>query len=112
MVSLIMMMIAMMRKLGENQFVGDDERGEVFHHFSTPVRPRPTLTQVTKCFVHGLCYKVLRGHLSRHSRTRLSYNCAHLRSTKESLTFFIMTLGGTGWYLVVLGQYRTVGVDI
>ena len=45
--------------------------------------------------------------------TRLSYNCAHLRSTKESLTFlFFLTLGGTGWYLVVLGQYRTVGVDI
>ena len=65
------MMIAMMRKLGENQFVGDDERGEVFHHFSTPVRPRSTLTQVTKCFVHGLCYKVLRGHLSTHSRKRV-----------------------------------------
>ena len=43
--------------------------------------------------------------------TRLTYNCAHLRSTKESLTFFILTLGGTVWYLVVLGQYRTVGVD-
>ena len=54
-------------------------------------------------------------HLSKVSmlsKTRLSYNCAHLRSAKESLTFFILTLGGTGWYLVVLGQYRTVGVDI
>ena len=44
--------------------------------------------------------------------TRLTYNCAHLRSTKEILTFFILTLGDTGWYLVLLGQYRTVGVDI
>ena len=50
--------------------------------------------------------------VERIFKTRLSYNCAHLRSTKESLTFFILTLGGTGWYLVVLGQYRTVGVDI
>ena len=57
-------------------------------------------------------------------QTRLTYNCAHLRSTKESLTFeydicwywvsrrrYWLVLGGTrsvwgrnGWYLVVLGQ--------
>ena len=36
--------------------------------------------------------------------TRLMYNCAHLRSTKESLTLE----GSTGWYLVVLGQYKLV----
>ena len=33
-------------------------------------------------------------------KTRLTYNCAHLMSTKESLTLE----GGTGWYLVVMGQ--------
>ena len=57
------------------------------------------------------------------------YNCAHLRSTKESLTFEYDILWydgqygaelvdihdvtgslwcGTGWYLVVLGQYNLV----
>ena len=40
-------------------------------------------------------------------KTRLTYNCADLRSTKESLTLE----GGTGWYLVVLGQYGAVLVD-
>ena len=36
------------------------------------------------------------------------YNCAHLRSTNESLTF---EYGGTGWYwLVILGQYEAVMV--
>ena len=34
-------------------------------------------------------------------KTRLTYNCAHLRSTEESLTL----KHGTGLYLVVLGQY-------
>ena len=42
-------------------------------------------------------------------RTRLTYNCAHLRSTKESPTFECFD---TGWYLVVLGQYRTVHVQL
>ena len=40
-------------------------------------------------------------------QTRLTYNCAHLRSTKESLTFEFGTWlveDGTGRYLVVLGQ--------
>ena len=49
------------------------------------------------------------------NETRLTYNFAHLRSTKESPTVRnvnILTLGGTGWYLMVLGQYRTVRVDI
>ena len=32
--------------------------------------------------------------------TRLTYNCAHLRSTKENY--------GTGWFLVILGQYGAV----
>ena len=41
--------------------------------------------------------------------TRLTYNCAHLRSTKESLTFKYFD---TGRYWLVLGQYRTVRVDI
>ena len=40
--------------------------------------------------------------------TRLTYNCAHLRSTKESLTLE----GSIAWYLVVLGQYGAVLVDI
>ena len=59
---------------------------------------------------------------------RLTYNCAHLRSTKKSLTFeydiwwysarrrrYWLVLGGTGsvWgsnglYLVLLSQYRAV----
>ena len=49
--------------------------------------------------------------------TRLTYNSAHLRSTKESLTY-IWTYhgiggtgpveGGTDWFLVVLGQYGVV----
>ena len=67
--------------------------------------------------------------------TRLTYNCAHLRSTKESLTFeyldiswyrwywasrrrYWLVLGGTGsvWggpgsYLEVLGQYGEELVD-
>ena len=34
--------------------------------------------------------------------TRLTYNCAHLRSTKESLTDSVEC--GTGWYLMVLGH--------
>ena len=42
-------------------------------------------------------------------RIRLTYNCAHLRSTKESLTFEYFD---TGRYWLVLGQYRTVRVDI
>ena len=36
--------------------------------------------------------------------TRLTHNCAHLRSTNESLT----VEGDTGWYLVILGQYGEV----
>ena len=46
--------------------------------------------------------------------TRLTYNCAHLRWTKESLTleydirWYWVSRRGTGWYLVVLGQYGTV----
>ena len=68
--------------------------------------------------------------------TRLTYNCAHLRSTKESLTFEYLDItwywwywasrrqywlvlggtgsvwGGTGWYLVVFGQCKVVLVDI
>ena len=34
--------------------------------------------------------------------TRLTYNCAHLRSTKEK---------GTGLFLVILGQYGAVLLD-
>ena len=46
--------------------------------------------------------------------TRLTYNCAYLRSTKESLTYdgTGSVEGGTGWYLVVLCQYWAVRVDI
>ena len=50
--------------------------------------------------------------------TRIKYNCAHLRWTKENLTLDMTydgtgsVEGGTGWYLVVLGQYRAVQVDI
>ena len=68
----------------------------------------------------------------RRRKIRLRYNCAHLRSTKESLTFeyldisfywasrrrYWLVLGGTGsvWgstgsYLVVLGQYGEELVD-
>ena len=43
------------------------------------------------------------------NQTRLTYNCAHLRSTKESLTFECFD---TGWYLVVLGQYNLVLLGI
>ena len=42
-------------------------------------------------------------------QTRPTYNCAHLRSTKESLTYKYFD---TGRYWLVLGQYRTVRVDI
>ena len=48
-------------------------------------------------------------------RTRLTYNCAHLRSTKESLTFKyldIMALMVLGQYGVILGQYAEEMVDI
>ena len=55
----------------------------------------------------------------KRRETRLTYNCAHLRSTKESLTFEYdiydgtgSVEGGTGWYLVVLGQYRALQIDI
>ena len=47
------------------------------------------------------------GEEEKRRRTRLTYNCAHLRSTKESLILEYDTgslEGGTGWYLVVLGQ--------
>ena len=59
--------------------------------------------------------------------TRLTYNCAHLRSTNESLTFehdiwymmvydgkwwYMSVEGGTGWYLVVMGQYGEVLLGI
>ena len=62
--------------------------------------------------------------------TRLTYNCAHLRSTKEILTFeycdisflyhvsigchwlihdgTVSVWGGTGYFLVILGQYGAV----
>ena len=56
--------------------------------------------------------------------TRLTYNCAHLRWTKESLTFeydiwwywvsrrqYWLVLGGTGWYMMVLVQYKAVPVS-
>ena len=46
--------------------------------------------------------------LLSHNVTRLTYNCAHLRSTKEGLTFeydIWWYWGSNGWYLVVLGQY-------
>ena len=63
--------------------------------------------------------------LRMFKKTRLTYNCAHLRSTKESLTVDLgkkkrnwlihdnigsvkggagSVWGCTGWYLVVLGQ--------
>ena len=48
-------------------------------------------------------------------RTRLTYNCAHLRSTKESLTFeydiwwYWDSIGRYG--LIVLGQYGAELVD-
>ena len=42
-------------------------------------------------------------------KTRLIYNFAHLGSTKESLTFKYVD---TGRYWLLLGQYRTVRVDI
>ena len=51
--------------------------------------------------------------------TRLTYNCDHLRSTKESLIFEYdiydcteSVEGCTGWYLVELDEYRAVQVDI
>ena len=64
-------------------------------------------------------------------KTRLTYKCAHLRSTKESLKFeydiswywvsrrrYWLVLsgagsvrGGPGWFLVILGQDRVVLVD-
>ena len=44
----------------------------------------------------------------RPEKTRLSYNCAHLRSTKESLTLFVLTLVGTWWYLVSIGQWGLI----
>ena len=47
--------------------------------------------------------------------TRLTYNCAHLRLTKESLTFendiwwyWVSRRGSTCWYFVVLDQYNLV----
>ena len=54
-----------------------------------------------------------------NSGTRLTYNCAHPRSTKESLTFEYdiydgtgSVEGSTGWYFVLLDQYGVVRVDI
>ena len=47
--------------------------------------------------------------LKKVTKTRLKFNCAHLRSTKESLTSKYFD---TGQYWLVLGQYRTVRVDI
>ena len=49
--------------------------------------------------------------------TRLTYNCAHLRSAKESLMFEYFDIYsfieryGTGLYLMVPGQYGAVLVD-
>ena len=55
----------------------------------------------------------------KRRETRLTYNCAHLRSTKESLTFEYDIYDGTGsveddtgWYFVLLDQYGAVRVDI
>ena len=59
---------------------------------------------------------------TKQLKTRLTYNCAHLRLTKESLTFkyfdtgrYWLVLGGTGsvwggigWYVVEMGQYGAV----
>ena len=48
-------------------------------------------------------------------QTRLTYNCAHLRPTKESLTFefnIYYYWVSRRRYWLVLGQYGTVQVDI
>ena len=70
--------------------------------------------------------------LEEQEQTRLTYNCAHLRSTKEILTFeydewwnrvsvgrYWLILGGitpvwgfTGCYLMVLSQYNFVLLGI
>ena len=81
----------------------------------------------------GASFSKIFVHAKKRSRvTRLTYNCAHLRLTKESLTFeydiwwywvsrrrYWLVLGGTGsvwggtgWYLVVLGQYNFVLLGI
>ena len=63
-----------------------------------------------------------------YAKTRLTNNCAHLRSIKASLTFeydicwywvsrrrywlvfggTVSVWNGTGWYLVLVGQYNLV----
>ena len=56
------------------------------------------------------------GSKKRYFETRLTYNSAHLRWTKESLTFeydlWWYLEGGTGWYMVLMSQYEEVLVDI
>ena len=44
------------------------------------------------------------------AQTRLSYNCAHLRSTKESLPFEYLDISLFGEHLEVVGQYGAVRV--
>ena len=55
-----------------------------------------------------LGYFLAKFPLEKPKITILTYNCAHLKSTKESLT----VEGGTGWYRVGLGQYGAFLVDI
>ena len=76
----------------------------------------------TSVFDHIGPFRVNLDSFGPFQTTRLSYNCAHHRPTKESLTFFLfwhrLVLGGTwsvedsgGWYMIILGQYEAKLVD-
>ena len=76
----------------------------------TDIAMSPPEKAMNTYIIMSLMTVMQRVHISKSLfKTRLMYNCAHLRSTKESLTFEYFD---TGRYWLVLGQYRTVRVDI
>ena len=82
---------------------------KMFQNISNgPVKQSFLMYDMLKAKIDRLALKIISKN-KKPFKTRLTYNCAHLRSTKESLTFKYFD---TGRYWLVLGQYRTVRVDI
>ena len=82
------------------QLKSDEE--QVCEQVLSFLHPNVNLIKHSLAFVNWTTMgKIQTGYKCNNKSTRLTYNCAHLRSTKETLTFEY----DIWWYWVSVGQY-------
>ena len=69
----------------------------------TDIAMSPPEKAMNTYIIMSLMTVMQRVHISKSLfKTRIMFNCVHLRSTKESLTFEYFETVGTGWYSTTL----------